>query len=328
MKRPYLSIVIPVSNEQESLPALYERLYTTLTGMDRTHEIIFVDDGSADGSPEILAELNKRDSRVKVIRLSRNFGQQAAIVAGMDRATGENIVIIDADLQDPPETIPDLVAKREQGYDVVYAVRESRSGETQFKLLSARLFYRLLNKLSGLQLPEEAGDFRLLSRRAADELRRLREQHPYVRGLASWIGFPQAEIRYARAAREAGKTKYPLRKMAAFAMHGITSFSVRPLRLATYLGFLVATICVAYMLYILAMRITGRPAMPGWPLTIISILFLGAVQLICLGIIGEYIGKIYDEGKGRPRYIVSDEIGFEDQSREDAATSSDGRSND
>jgi glycosyltransferase involved in cell wall biosynthesis len=311
MKRPYLSIVIPVFNEEESLQPLVERLSTTLAAMGKPHEIIFVDDGSADGSSDILKELSKRDARVKVVRLSRNFGQQAAIVAGLDRATGENIVVMDADLQDPPETIPDLLAKREEGYDVVYAARESRSGETPFKIFSARVFYRLLNKLSGLQLPEEAGDFRLLSRRAADELRRLREQHPYVRGLASWIGFPQAEIRYARAPRAAGKTKYPLRDMAAFAIHGITSFSIRPLRLATWLGFFVATVCFAYMLYILIMRLIGQQAVHGWPSTIIAVLFLGAVQLICLGIIGEYIGKIYDEGKGRPRYIVLDETGFE-----------------
>lgn len=316
MKTFFLSIVIPTYNEEQVLPELYRRLHQMLVNISGAYEIIFVDDGSTDKTRDILRDLREKDSCVKLLFLSRNFGHQIAITAGIDYTTGENVVVMDADLQDPPEVIPKMLEQRAKGYDIVYAVRTQRHGETVFKLLTARFFYKLLNKLTGLKMPVGVGDFRLLSRRAADKLKRLREQNRYVRGLACWIGYPQTAVYFERPSRYAGKTKFNTLKMLRFALDGITSFSYIPLRLAMFFGFFIALICLIYILYVLFLKITGGYLVQGWPSTIVAVLFIGAIQLICLGIIGEYIGRIYDEAKKRPIYIVSQSFGFDEQSHD------------
>ncbi|MFA6028971.1 MAG: glycosyltransferase family 2 protein [Elusimicrobiota bacterium] len=306
-----LSVVVPAYNEQEVLPEFHRRLSAALEGLGLEAEILFVDDGSRDATAAVLAGLRERDPRVRVLRFSRNFGHQIAITAGLDHAVGDAAVVIDADLQDPPETLRDMVARWREGFDVVYAVRSQRESESFFKRATAGLFYRLLRSMTDVDLPVDAGDFRLLSRRAYKELNAMRERHRYVRGLASWLGFRQGSVTYRREARFAGETKYPLHKMLRFALDAIVSFSEKPLRLATYLGFSASLVSLLSIVYFLVYKLfpdfVGFPPLPpGTTAAIVAIFFLGGVQLICLGIIGEYLGRLYEESKRRPLYVLDD----------------------
>ena len=305
-----LSVVLPIFNEEAIIPELYRRLTGVLEGWGESYEIIAVNDGSSDQSLSLLFDLAARDKRVKVVNFARNFGHQAAITAGLDYSRGHAVVVMDADLQDPPEVLPDLIAKWREGFDIVYAMRARRAGERIFKRGTAALFYRLLRVLSRVDIPADAGDFRLMSRRAVDALRTLREHHRFVRGLSSWIGFRQASVPFVRDARYAGETKYPLTKMVKFAFDGIASFSFVPLQLASYLGFGAAGVSFCYIVYALGLKLFTDRWVTGWASLIVAVLFVGGVQLITLGIIGEYIGRIYEEVKQRPLYIVADTRGF------------------
>jgi polyisoprenyl-phosphate glycosyltransferase len=305
------SVVIPVYNEAEVLPTLYGRLTRVMEGLGATYEIIFVDDGSTDVSAKLVEDLRAQDARVKLVSLSRNFGHQVAITAGLDYSSGEAVVVMDADLQDPPEMIPQLIAQWRVGYDVVFAVRASRSGDGVFKRSTASLFYRLLRYLTATEIPANAGDFRLMSWRAVETLRRIRERNRFVRGLVGWIGFRHTSVTFARDARHAGETKYPLRKMARFALNGIIAFSFVPLQLATYLGFTVSLISFVYILYAVGLRLFTDQTVHGWASVMVAVLFMGGVQLISLGIIGEYIGRIFEEVKQRPLYVIDKLAGLE-----------------
>ena len=312
--RPIISVVAPVFNEEPILHELYHRLRETMDGIGEPWELVFVNDGSRDGSYAIMRELHDQDPRVRVVNFSRNFGHQIAITAGADYAQGDAVVIIDADLQDPPSLIADMVAKWRQGYEVVYAVRAKRHGETWFKLFTAHFFYRLIRGITGVNIPVDTGDFRLLDRKAVEALKSMREHHRFMRGMSSWVGYRQTGIEYVRAERFAGETKYPLKKMIRFALDGITSFSYLPLQLATYAGFIIAAISVLGILVTVALRLSGSQAFYGQATTLVMVLFLGGIQLISLGIIGKYLGRIYDEVKKRPLYIVSEALGFEEGS--------------
>jgi len=305
-----LSVVVPVFNEEENIPELYRRLRAVLPQVVQEWEILFVDDGSRDRSWELIRALAAQDPRVRGLRFSRNFGHQMAFAAGLDHARGQAVVIMDADLQDPPELIPELVAKHREGYEVVYAVRVARHGETAFKKLTAKLFYRLLARITAVQIPLDTGDFRLMGPRAVEAFRRLPERHRFTRGLVAWLGFPQTGVPYERAPRHAGTTKYPLRKMLRFALDAITSFSHLPLQLATWLGFVVSAFAFFYILVVLALKLAGI-SWPGYTSLMAAILFLGGVQLLMVGLLGEYVGRIYDEVKHRPLYLVAEKVGEE-----------------
>lgn len=274
---------------------------------------MFVDDGSSDGTLPILAQLAATDRAVRVIALSRNFGHQTAVSAGIDNCTGAAVVVIDADLQDPPSVVREMIAKWRDGWDVVYARRLSRAGESGFKRGTASLFYRILNSLSEVPIPENVGDFRLMDRQVVDVLKSMPERNRFIRGMVSWIGFRQTAIDYHREARFAGVTKYPLRKMVKLAFDGIMSFSVAPIRLAVWVGLLSSMLAFAGILYAIAVRLFTDQWVEGWTLILVSILFIGGVQLIFLGLIGEYVGQIFVESKRRPLYIVSQRIGFGDK---------------
>lgn len=310
--RPLISLVIPIWNEEEVIPELYKRVVSVMAEADVRWELICVNDGSSDRSLEMLLDLRTEDQRVKVLDFSRNFGHQIAITAGTDFADGDAVIVMDADLQDPPEVVLQMVEHWREGYEVVYAVRTSREGETKFKLWTATLFYRLLRQIAEIDIPLDAGDFRLMDRRVVLAMRRLREQHRFMRGLTSWVGFKQIAVEYARAERFAGETKYPLRKMVRLANNAITSFSYLPLRLATYFGFGLAAVSLFGIILTLVLRLSGIHALEGQATTLVSVLLLGGIQLIFLGIIGEYLGRIYDEVKGRPLYLVSRAHGFID----------------
>lgn len=319
LERPTLSVVAPVFNEEAILHELYRRLSEVLDGAGLDWELVLINDGSRDRSPEIMRELHAADSRVKVINFARNFGHQVAITAGADYATGEAVVIIDADLQDPPEVILDLLAKWREGYEVVYAVRSERKGETFFKEFTAKAFYRIIYKITDINIPMDTGDFRLMDHKVVEALRTMREKHRFMRGMSVWVGFKQTGVHYVRAERYAGVTKYPLKKMLKFALDGITSFSYFPLQVATYIGFVSAALAVLGILVTIILRLTGSHAFYGQATTLVAVLFLGGVQLISLGIIGEYLGRIYDEVKGRPLYIVREALGFEEKLTERVA---------
>ena len=311
-----ISVVVPVFNEEEIIDLFYERAKSVLGGMhELSWEIVFVDDGSSDGSYTKLSALAGRDPNVKVLKFSRNFGHQIAITAGVDEARGDCVVVIDSDLQDPPEVIPSMVEQWRQGYDVVYGVRSEREGETAMKLMTASMFYRLLGRLTNVQIPANVGDFRLMSRRVVDQLKLLREKDRFVRGLVSWVGFNQTGVTYHREARQAGVTKYPLRKMIKFAFDGITSFSTAPLKLATWTGYLAALAAVLYLISVFVQRALGI-TVEGWATIMVAMLFLGSVQLICLGILGEYLGRIFNEVKPRPMYVVQERIGLDEPRRQ------------
>lgn len=311
-RTPLLSVIIPCMNEEEVIGETVRRLTSVLDNGSLRFELIFVDDGSTDGTAQILCNLSLADPRLRIVRLSRNFGHQMAITAGLEHAAGDTVAIIDADLQDPPEVLLTFVKKWLEGYDVVYGVRAERDGETAFKLWTAKLFYRLISRLSDTQIPLDTGDFRLMDRSVVDALLSMPECDRFVRGMVSWLGFSQVAVPYCRGARLAGKTKYPLFKMVKFATDGIVSFSIIPLRLATWLGFLASFLSVCGIVVVLLERYLGVLGLVrGWSSTVIAVLFIGGVQLICLGIIGEYVGRIYGETKRRPLYVVRERIGFE-----------------
>jgi len=303
-KRVTISIVAPVFNEIELLPEFYRRVSAVMEEMGESWELLLVDDGSTDGSTDVIRDLAGEDKHVRPVIFSRNFGHQIAITAGLDYSQGDAVVILDADLQDPPEAIPELAAKWREGYEVVYGVRAEREGETLFKKLTAAIFYRVINRITDVEIPLDTGDFRLLDRKAADTLRSMREKHRFPRGMAAWVGFRQIGVKYKRAARTAGETKYPFRKMLRLALNAITGFSYFPLQIATYLGFFCAGLSALAIPVVIAFRLAGSQAFFGQATTLIAVLFLGGVQLISLGILGEYLGRIYDETKGRPLYIV------------------------
>ena len=305
-RRPRYSVVAPVFNEEETLPEFHRRLSAVLDSLDGPAELVLVFDGSRDRSPEVGQQLQVRDPRLKIIKFSRNFGHQIAITAGIDYAEGDAVVIIDSDLQDPPEVIPELIAKWKEGYEVVYAQRAKREGETFFKLVTASLFYRLIDRLSSIDIPRDTGDFRLIDRKVVLAMRRLREHHRFMRGLSVWVGYRQTGIRYVRRERYAGQTQYPLRRMIKFASDAVTGFSYVPLQLATTVGFAVSGLALVAIPIVAVLRLMGSDFFFGQATTLISVLFLGGVQLIFLGIIGEYLGRIYDEVKSRPLYIVAE----------------------
>lgn len=312
-----LSLVFPIYNEEAALPHLLARLDTIIAQMRQAGadvEAIFVDDGSRDRSRPLLKELAAGRPWVRILALSRNFGHQVAVTAGMHHAAGDAVILMDADLQDPPELLPEMVKLwNDQGYDVIYAVRSSRAGESAFKKMTAALFYRLLQRLTNVDIPADTGDFRLMDRRVVDALNSMGEQHRFLRGMAAWVGFRQIGLPYARAARVAGETKYPLRKMLKLAMDAVTSFSHAPLKAATNLGWAIAALSIGYGLIVLIRRLFFGVGVPGWASLTTVLSLLSGVQLITLGMIGEYIGRIYDEVKGRPLYLLSERIGFESE---------------
>ncbi len=304
---PTFSVVVPVYNEVENLPELYRRVQAVMTQLGEPWELVLVDDGSRDGSTDLIRELHAQDpEHVRAVIFARNFGHQIAVTAGLDYARGRAVVIMDADLQDPPEVIPRLVEQWRAGYQVVYAVRAARAGETWFKKTTAALFYRLIRRITNVDIPVDTGDFRLMDRRVVEVVRRMRERHRFLRGMVAWVGFRQTGVPYQRAPRFAGETKYPLRKMLKFALDAITGFSYFPLQLATYMGFISAGLAIVAIPVVAIARMTGSQAFYGQATTLIAVLFLGGVQLVSLGILGEYIGRVYDEIKGRPLYVVAE----------------------
>lgn len=303
MKITY-SIIAPIFNEQDNIPELHRRVSEVMDSTGEPWELLLVDDGSTDGSTDMIRELAKKDSHVRPVIFARNFGHQIAITAGWDFARGDAVVVIDADLQDPPELILEMAKKWREGYEVVYAVRAEREGESWFKLWTASLFYRLISRITDVKIPLDAGDFRLMDRKVVNVLKSMRERHRFPRGMSAWVGFKQVGVEYKRAARKAGETKYPFRKMFRLALNAITSFSYFPLQVATFFGFFSAGIAILAIPVVVYLRASGSQAFFGQATTLIAVLFLGGVQLISLGILGEYIGRLYDEAKGRPLYIV------------------------
>jgi len=303
-RTPTFSVIAPVFNERESLPEFYRRVRGVLTKMGEPWELVLVDDGSHDGSTEVIEDLARQDRRVRPVIFSRNFGHQIAATAGLDHARGRAAIIIDADLQDPPELFPELAARWREGHEVVYAVRTERAGESWFKRATASVFYRAIYRITDVRIPLDTGDFRLIDRRVIDTLRGMRERHRFLRGMAAWVGFRQIGVPYKRAARFAGETKYPLRKMVRLALNAVTSFSHFPLQIATYLGFLCACLSGAGIVAVVILRLSGNQAFFGQATTLIAVLFLGGIQLISLGLLGEYLGRVYDEVKGRPLYVL------------------------
>lgn len=317
---PLVSLVVPCYNEEAVLRETHAHLIAVLEELEGLRfEVIYVDDGSRDATLSILREQQAGDERVRVVSLSRNFGHQVAVSAGLEHAAGQAVVIIDADLQDPPEVIHEMIVLWREGYQVVYGVRTDRAGETKFKRWSARVFYRLHNRLSETKLPLDAGDFRLLDRRVVDVLLKMPERDRFLRGMVSWVGFRQIAVMFARAPRRAGETKYPLFKMLRFAMDGVISFSFTPLRLALWMGFASLGVALAGIIYAIVIRLYTDDWVRGWASIFTAVLFLGGVQLITLGIVGEYLGRIYAEVKKRPLYIVQERLGFGAQQSRAAA---------
>ena len=303
-----LSVVAPVFNEEATLGELHRRLSATLTALGGTHEIVLVDDGSTDGSWGLLLELAARDPQLRLLRLSRNFGHQAALSAGLDAARGDAVVLMDADLQDPPEVIPSLVAKWRDGFDVVYAIRSDREGETRLRLASISLFYLFLRRISPTDIPRNVGDFRLLSRRAADAISAMPERARFLRGMTSWIGFRQTGVPYTREARFAGTSKYPPRKLIRLAYDGVTSFSTVPIELVTGIGLALVLFCIGVLGWTVYVRFFTSHHPQGWTSVIAVVLLLGGVQLLSLGVIGQYVARIFDETKQRPVYLVDEVV--------------------
>ena len=309
-EKPTYTIIAPIYNEVENIPVLYARVSEVMEQTGEPWEIVMVDDGSSDGSTAIILDLESRNENVKPVIFARNFGHQIAVTAGLDYSKGDAVVIIDADLQDPPEVILDLIQKWKEGYEVVYATRSKREGESWFKLFTAAAFYRLIQLVTDVNIPMDTGDFRLLDRKVVQVLNQMREKHRFLRGMSVWVGFKQTGVEYERKERYAGETKYPLKKMIRFASDAITGFSYFPLQLAMYLGFIAAGLSIIAIPVVLIFRLAGSQA-----LTLIAVLFLGGVQLISLGLLGEYIGRLYDEAKDRPLYIVREDLEVE-QDRE------------
>ena len=311
---PLLSVIVPCFNEAEVIEHTHQRLSAALDALTHDFEIIYVDDGSRDRTAELLRDIQAHSPRAKVIRLSRNFGHQIAVSAGLQYARGQAVVLIDADLQDPPEVIGQMMEKWREGYHVVYGQRTERSGETKFKLWTARAFYRLINKLSEVPIPLDTGDFRLMDRRAVDALLRMPERHRLLRAMTSWVGFRQTAVLYNRAERFAGSSKYPLRKMLALAIDGIVSFSAVPLKIVTSVGLGFSAISVLGIIYAIAQRLWTDNWVPGWTILFIAVMLIGGLQFIFLGVMGEYVGRIYSEAKNRPLFLVMEELGFEAES--------------
>ena len=305
-----VSLVFPIFNESACLPVLWDRISEVMASLDYDFEVIFIDDGSTDGSFDRLNAIAAADMRVKLLRFSRNFGHQIAITAGIDMTDGDAVIVMDSDLQDPPELIREMLAKFEEGMDVVYAVRRDRLGETWFKKMSATIFYKILNWMSSTPIPSDTGDFRLMSRRVVAALRTMREQDRFVRGMVSWVGFNQCPVYFDRDPRLAGQTHYPFRKMVKFALNGIVSFSTVPLRWASWLGFMLSGAAGVYIILVVGLRVTGH-TFPGYASLMIAVLLLGGIQLMTVGILGDYVGRLYMESKKRPLYIVSETVGFE-----------------
>ncbi|MCA9996311.1 MAG: glycosyltransferase family 2 protein [Anaerolineales bacterium] len=311
--KPTISIIAPVYNEEAVLDELHRRVAEVMDQQPEPWELLLVNDGSRDRSAEVIAQLHAKDNRVKGISFSRNFGFQVAVTAGLDHAQGDAIILTDADLQDPPEVYPEMIAKWREGYDVVYGVRQSREGETWFKLFTAKLFYRLIYRITNINIPLDTGDFRLMDRRVVDAIRRMPERNRFLRGMVPWVGFKQTGVEFQRQARYAGEAKFnSIRKMLPFAIDAITSFSYFPLQLATFFGFVCAALSALAIIVVIIVRLfLATPWLEGQATTLVSVLFLGGVQLISLGIIGEYLGRIYDEVKGRPLYLVDKTWGIE-----------------
>jgi len=300
------SIIAPIFNELENLPVLYQRICEVMDQTNENWELLLIDDGSTDGSTGIIRDLAMKDEKIRPVIFARNFGHQIAVTAGLDYSRGKAVTIIDSDLQDPPEVILELIEKWKQGYEVVYAVRSEREGETWFKTFTASLFYRIIYRITDVKIPMDTGDFRLMDRKVVDVMNKMREHHRFLRGMSAWVGFKQVGVEYKRAARMAGSTKYPFKKMLKLALTAITGFSYVPLQMATYLGFISAGIAIITIPIVAILRFAGSQSFFGQASTLIAVLFFGGVQLISLGILGEYIGRIYDEVKGRPLYIVSE----------------------
>ena len=301
-----LSVVVPAYNEQEVLPEFHRRITAVLDTIQGRCEIVYINDGSRDDTLQVMLELRARDARAVIVDLSRNFGKEIALTAGLDYARGDAIVVIDADLQDPPELIPEMIKEWEAGYDVVFAKRTLREGETWFKKATAKIFYRLMQRVSRVEVPSDTGDFRLLSRRALDALKQLREHHRFMKGLFAWIGYPSKAVLYRRDARFAGETKWNYWKLWTLAIEGFTSFTTAPLKVATYVGVLVAFSSFLFALFIIYKTLVYGNSVTGYPSLMVVVLFLGGMQLMALGIIGEYLGRMFMETKQRPLYLLKD----------------------
>jgi len=300
-----ISIVVPAFNEQEVVEDFHQRVTSVVSGLKLNYEVIYVNDGSTDHTSDILSALHDQDIHVTVIELSRNYGKEIALTAGLDHSQGDVTIVIDADLQDPPELIPELIMEWKNGFDVVYAKRRKRKGETLLKKTTAFLFYRLIRKSTQVEIPEDTGDYRLLSRRAVDAVCKMREQHRFMKGIFSWIGFPQKSVLYDRDSRTAGSTKWNYWNLWNFALEGITSFTTIPLRVSTYIGFVTAFGALMFGLYIIVKTLLFGDPVPGYPTLAVIILFLGGMQLIAIGVLGEYLGRIFNETKGRPLYFLN-----------------------
>ena len=311
------SVIVPLYNEEEVLAESFKRLSAVMDSTNEEYELIFVNDGSRDKTEQLASELALSHPEVRLISFSRNFGNQVAITAGMDAASGEAVIVIDADLQDPPEVILQMIEKWKEGYEVVYGQRLKRHGETFFKKFTAKLFYRFLRSMTSVDIPVDTGDFRLIDRKVCDAMCSLTERNRYVRGLVSWVGFRQCAVTYVRDERFAGVTKYPLKKMIKFACDGITSFSYKPLKLATYAGFIMSIIGFIYLFVVIIKRLGGINYEVGWASIVAIQLFFSGITLLILGIIGEYVGRIYDECKNRPLYIVRSRVGFDEKGKDD-----------
>jgi glycosyltransferase involved in cell wall biosynthesis len=316
MSETVCSILIPMYNEEEVIEETYLRLKKVMDQIGESYELVFVNDGSKDRSAQIISELAKSDENIRLIDFSRNFGHQIAVTAGLDYVQGQAIVIIDADLQDPPEVIPQMLAKWREGYDVVYGKRLKRQGETAFKKVTAHVYYRVLSALTNGNIPKDTGDFRLIDRKVCEAIKKLPERNRFLRGMVNWVGFNQVAVEYVRDERWAGETKYPLKKMLKFAADGIFSFTYKPLKLATYIGLFLSVIGFLYLLIVLYQKLFTDTAQTGWASLMAVTLVFHGITLVILGIIGEYIGRIYEEVKGRPLYIVKETIGFKNDKKD------------
>jgi glycosyltransferase involved in cell wall biosynthesis len=311
--RPTYSIVAPVYDEEGNITPFYEEVKQAMDSIDESWELIMVNDGSSDGSLELMRSLAQKDCRVRVINFARNFGHQTAVTAGIDYASGDAVILIDADLQDPPAVIPQLIIQWKNGYDVVYAVRSERKGESEFKKFTAKLFYRAIHRITDINIPVDTGDFRLMDRKVVKALRQMREHNRFIRGMTSWVGFKQTGVEYVREERHWGETKYPLRKMIAFALDAVTSFSFFPLQIMIYISFILAVLSLMVGIVISGLRITmGEEFFGGQATTIVLLLLLSSFQLFFLFIIGQYVARTYDEARDRPLYIVADTVGLDE----------------
>lgn len=325
--RQLISLIVPVFNEEGNIRKLHKEIVAELEGLWYDFELIFVDDGSDDESVAIIKDLHAADSRIKLVRFTRNFGHQVAISAGLEHAKGDAVIMMDADLQHPPSLIPDLIRHWNEGFDVVHTVRKDMGDIGLVKRGTSRLFYKLINLMGETKMVPAAADFRLMDRKVVDCLNAMKERSRFMRGLVTWTGYRQTSLRYVAGERHTGKTKYSLRKMLSFAGDGITSFSTVPLRLSSYLGLIAALAVIPYALWAVYVRLFTDTAISGWASVIVAILFLGGVQLVCVGIVGEYVGRIYEEVKGRPLYIVGERVGFANESKtlKRALSTQDGR---